>query len=147
MATFTQITDPRLATKFSEFVTAGKQEITITFPQLCFLENRDNISYCVKSVIDDYMHEMIAASINCKLSTEQVQKYRYNPRLICSDTYGTGDLFYVILLINNMCSIKEFDLSSGYVRMLKKDDMKDFLNAIYRQEYQDLNAYNTLHNS
>ena len=142
-----QISDPRLATKFSEFVTAGKQEILITFPQLCFLENRDNISYCVKSVIDDYMHEMVAAAINCKLSTEQVQKYRYNPRLICSDIYGSGDLYYVILLINNMCSTKEFDLSTGYVKMLKKDDMSSFLNAIYRQENQDLSAYNNLHNT
>lgn len=146
MIAYKEIDDPSEATTISEFITAGKQVNTITNPLLRFTETSNNIVYTVKDTIDDYMYDLRKAAINCKLTRDQIIKYKYNPKKLAYDIYGSTDLFYVILKINYMASIKEFNLSTGYIYMLSKTDMTNYLNAIYKNEKADIKAYNSLHN-
>ena len=57
-------------------------------------------------------------------TTEQKKRYRFNPKFLSYDLYGTPELWADLLYINNMTSVAEF----------KKDTVKvftsDILNAL-----------------
>ena len=43
-------------------------------------------------------------------NTKEYYKYRYNPKLLSYDIYGTTELWFFILMANELYSITEFDL-------------------------------------
>ena len=45
-----------------------------------------------------------------ELTTKEYYKYRYNPKLLSYDIYGTTELWFFILMANELYSISEFDL-------------------------------------
>ena len=138
--------DPRIATTFAEFYTAGKASTVVTTPMLCFTELSDGIKYTVKNVLDDYLYELKSIALDIKFSRDDILKYQYRPKVLSSDIYGTTELYYVILAINDMCDFKEFTISSGYVKMLTKSDMNTYIPKIYAAEKADIATYNTIHN-
>ena len=138
--------DPRYATTLSEFLVAGNSSDVISFPKLCFTESSGNIKYTVQSVIDDYLKDLKDMAIGIELSDSEAQKYEYRPKLLSSETYGTTELYYMILLLNGMCNTKEFDLKSRKLLMLSKNDMVNSLNSIYKAEHDDIAAYNSNYN-
>lgn len=46
------------------------------------------------------------------LTKEEQEKYKYNPRFLCYDLYGTPELWADILYINNMVSVTQFKKST-----------------------------------
>ena len=65
--------------------------------------NGDNIS-------DKYASELEENKRTITLSTKEYYKYRYNPKLLSYDIYGTTELWFFILMANELYSITEFDL-------------------------------------
>lgn len=70
-----------------------------------------------------------AVGMDVELTEAEVLKYRYNPKLLSYDVYGTPDLGYSILLINDMEHISEFTCS-GVIRILSIEDIT-MLKKIY----------------
>jgi len=140
-------TDPRTATTLSEFISAGSSSAVISFPKLCFCELDDFIKYTVLCVLDDYIYELKQNAKTIIISSDNQQKYHYNPKLLASDIYGSTELYYVIMLINDICDTKQFNLKSGTLKMLTVADMSDFLNKIYTAEKADIVKYNSMHAS
>lgn len=126
---------------FSEFLINQKTSITISYPKLTFIEKRDNREYVVKSVINDYMYELKQATQKVILDESQELKYFYRPKLLSYDIYNTTELYYVILLLNNICNIKEFCINP--LLMLTKEDMADFMAKIYNAEKSSIQIYNS----
>ena len=141
----TKVTDPRLAATVADFILAGKETKVVRYPHLMFQESKDGIDYVVHSVLDDYLQDMQEKSIECILSKEERDKYFLKPRILSSDIYGTTELYYIILRINNMWSPKQFTLENNKLKMLTKDHMNAFLSAIMRVESKDIESYNSLH--
>lgn len=140
-------TDPRLATTFSEFIAAGSSSTVISYPKLVFTEKNGDILYVVHSVLEDYLYELKKASEEIVFSQSNITKYQYNPKRLASDIYGSTELYYIILRINDMCDVKQFDLSSGKLMMLTTDNMATMLNSIYSAEKDDMQTYNKIHSS
>lgn len=132
--------DPRTAHTFSEFILAGNEGNVINYDKICFKEFHDNTHFIVKNILDDYLWEFKHASLKCKLSTEEFQKYQYNPKRLCSDLYGTTEVYFVILAINDMASVRDFDKKILY--LMKKDDMNSYLTKIYTSEHKSIEMYN-----
>ena len=63
-----------------------------------------------------------SVGMDVEMTAEEVIKYRYNPKLLSYDVYGTPDLGYSILLLNNMEHISEFTCA-GVVRILSVEDV------------------------
>lgn len=141
----TRVSDPRLAPTVADFILAGKETQVVRYPHLMFQESRDGIDYVVHSVLDDYLQDMKEKSIECTLSKAERDRYFLKPRILSSDIYGTTELYYIILRINDMWSPKQFTLDNNKLKMLTKDNMKDFLSAIMRVESKDIESYNSLH--
>ena len=112
--------------------------------KISFLEN----NYVVKNILDDYMFELKRSAVDVKLSDEEYTKYRFRPKLLSYDVYDSTEFFYVILKLNNMYSIKQFDINP--LKMLTKNginNMVEFLSTIYNAERTNIQQYNTVHNS
>ena len=88
------------------------------------------------------MDEIMERTVDYEFSDLEYIKYRYKPKLLAYDIYDTTELFFVILAINGMCSVKDF--TKRKIKLLYKSDMLDLLNQIYSAE-SDYILYNRKH--
>lgn len=131
---------PQDTVTIEEFVQSGKTT-TINYFNLSFLDQTQNGTWVsVLNVVNDYLPELRNACVNVELTTEQQYTYFYKPKLLCYDVYGNPELFYIILLLNDMADVKEF--TKPVVKMLKKDHMNTLLSYIYNAERAAIDRYN-----
>ncbi len=62
------------------------------------------------ALIDKYLAEIEEHKVAIKLSTEEYYKYRFNPKRMSFDVYGTTELGFLIMAANELYSIIDFDL-------------------------------------
>lgn len=62
------------------------------------------------SIVDKYIEELEENKRSVQLTTKEYYKYRYNPKLLSYDIYGTTELWFFILMANELYTISEFDL-------------------------------------
>ena len=89
----------------------------------------------------DYINEIrneYCASV--ELTDEQLTKYKYRPKLLCYDIYGVQELYYLILIINDMCSVKDF--TKKKLIMPTKNNMSILTKAIMNTNRSDILKYN-----
>ena len=131
---------PQNTTTIEEFIESGKG-ITISYPTLSFINVMSNeTKVSVLNVVSDYIEELRNACENVKLSEEQQFTYFYKPKLLCYDVYDNPELYYIILLINDMADVKEF--TKPVIKMLKKSHMSMLLSNIYNAEKEAIDSYN-----
>ena len=65
--------------------------------------NGDNIA-------DKYSAELEENKKIVEFTTKEYYKYRYNPKLLSYDVYGSTELWFFILMANEIYTITEFDL-------------------------------------
>ena len=131
---------PQETTTIEEFIESGSG-ITITYPNLSFTEiMSNNTQVSVHNVISDYIQELRNACVNVSLNQDQQFIYFYKPKLLCYDVYGNPELYYIILLINDMADVKEF--TKPVVKMLRKSHMSELLTLIYNAEKKAIDNYN-----
>ena len=132
---------PANTTTIEEFIQSGKT-VSLTYKDFSFLETMtNNTQVSVLNVVNDYMTELRIVSLLVKLSDEEYRKYCYKPKLLCYDIYGNPELYFIILLINDMADVKEFNRKSFY--MLTKEYMSMLASYIYNAEYKAIASYNT----
>lgn len=131
---------PQNTVTIEEFIQSGKGGNTDYF-RLSFLNEMQNGTWVsVLNVVNDYIVELRNACVNVELSVEQQFTYFYKPKLLCYDIYGDPELYYIILLINDMADVKEF--TKPIIKMLKKEHMQTLLGYIYNAERTSIAAYN-----
>lgn len=135
----TNTTDPNQSSTIEEFI-SFKDDTTISYNNLSFRERYDNISYPIKNIIDDYFDELMELTKEVTMNETEFIKYKYRPRLLANDIYENPDLDFLILAINNICNMKEFD--SKTIKLIKVDDLEDFLTSIFNANKNDIDVYN-----
>lgn len=136
----TNTTDPNKTFTIEEFI-SFKDDTTISYNNLSFRERYDNISYPVKNIIDDYFDELMELTHEVTMNEKEFVRYRYRPRLLANDIYENPDLDFIILAINNICNVKEFD--SKTIKLIKVDELEDFLTVIFNANKSDIDIYNS----
>lgn len=114
-----------------QFVDSGKK-VSITYDKFSTTETVDNIRFPVFHVIDDYLDELKSMCVDVELSEREYLKYRYRPKILAYDIYNSIDLDFIILAVNGLADMKEFDLRT--LKLLKKQDLTDALSSIYGVE-------------
>lgn len=129
-----------------EFIAVGNSTNDHTgYKDLSYYETLDNIEFTIKPLVDDYLYELKEMAIDVNLTDEEVRKYHYNPKLLCYDIYGATKIYYVILRLNDMCNVHEFDLATKKIKMLTRTDMSESLASIYKSENLSIGVYNKDH--
>lgn len=132
---------PQNTTTIEEFIESGKG-ITITYFNLSFADKMFNGTWVsTLNVVSDYLIELKSACVNVELTYEQQQAYYYKPKMLCYDVYGNPELYFIILLLNDMADVKEF--CKPRIKMLRREHMSTLLSYIYNAEKDSILSYNT----
>jgi len=117
-----------------DFINKGKSSNILKYSDLLFYEKTKNGLLPSYNVLNNYINIIRNDSITVtvSLTDEEYLKYRYKPRLLCYNIYGTQDIYYLILLLNNICNVKEFNMRKIKVIRIKK--MEKLLSSIYNAE-------------
>ena len=126
-----------------DFIELGKDMDDIQYSKFAILSRASaNVSnpilYAEHNVIYDYEEEFKKVSLDVEMTNEELNKYIYKPKLLSYDLYGSTELYFVILFINGIYDIKDFNKRN--IKLLKKDTMKEILEAIYNAEQDYINA-------
>ena len=84
------------------------------------------------NILNDYRKEIFDFIIPITLTDEEFQKYQYQPKKLAYDLYGSTEYYYMILFINSMTNIKEFNRRR--INLMRDKDMSNVLSAIYSSE-------------
>lgn len=79
------------------------------------------------SVINRYMEIIKKNSTVVKLTDDQLSMYKYQPKKLCMDYYNTLEIWSLILKLNDMTSILDFNKKN---LLLPTNSIFDLLNEI-----------------
>lgn len=119
-----------------------KADQTITAQDFIALRTSDEITYFNYSILEyingfdmfitnllyDYEDELQDIAITVTLTNIEKAKYRYKPYLFAYDVYGSTELKFIIMMLNNIIDPKEFDFDK--VKLIKPGDLSTILNRI-----------------
>lgn len=120
-----------------DFIELGKEIDDIQYSKFSILSKAvsgvtNPILYSTHNIIYDYEEEFKTLALTVDLTDEEYRKYRLKPKLLAYDVYGSTEIYFVILFLNGMYNIKEFDRRT--IKLIKKDIMIELLGAIYNAE-------------
>lgn len=124
-----------------QFIACQSDE-TFCYNNLSFIDQIDNIKYNTYNVASDYIDELISEyCVNVQLSDDELTRYKYRPKLLAYDIYGSQELYYLILIVNDMCSVKDFVKKRIYLPT--KNNMSTITSAIMNSNKSDIEKYNS----
>lgn len=104
--------NPYEKTSIDQFVDAYESE-QVTEGTISFKEKiNDSIIIKFHNVISKHIDLMKPYIVDVVLTDDEYARYKCLPNLFCYDIYGTPELAYSLLYINNMVSITEFTRKS-----------------------------------
>ena len=101
-----------------EYITQYKSEEIVShafFLKQVFSSNGKKMLVNYNNLILKYMPELKSLKVKVTLTDEEYAKYRYNPKRLSYDIYGTTELWFMILELNELRSISEFNLRTIYL--------------------------------
>lgn len=120
----------------------SKSSNSISYYSMSLLEKDpiNNIEYDVFNVVSDYINELKAMAKPVTLSETEYYTYRFKPKLLAHYLYGNGELYFIILWLNDMWSVKDFNLKT--IKLIKNKDLAEALSSINASEKSFIKAYN-----
>lgn len=115
------------------------------YKSISYYETRDGFEFVVKNLLDDYLTDLKEQCILIELTPQEVNKYKYNPKMLSYKIYGSTKLFYTILRLNNICSTHEFTIPNKKLYLLPKNTLSNAISIIYNKESMAMNTYNQKH--
>lgn len=96
-----------------ETVELGKElEITsntLHYKKVITNSNNENFIFSISSIFDKYYELMKERTMTIELTDAEYRKYIYKPKLLSLDLYGTTELDFLLLRLNNMTSCIYFN--------------------------------------
>lgn len=125
-----------------QFIQSG-QGVTLTYQNLSLVNNFDKVELPYKNVFYDYLDDINNSSLIrlVKLSEKEIAKYKYRPKILAYDLYGTTDLDFVILALNGIYTPKDFLIANKKIKLIGKKELNSLLTSIYNAEKDLLDRY------
>ena len=68
-----------------------------------------DVRFIYESYLFKYHNLFASDNVNITFTDDEFIKYRYQPKLFCKDHYKTPELWSLLLFINNMTSVVQFN--------------------------------------
>lgn len=91
------------------------------------------INFTIQNVVDDYIEELLDICETVPLSREEQLKYEYRPWLLAYDIYGNTELYWIIMLLNDIPTPNEFENISK-LKLPYATDLNNMLSNIMESE-------------
>lgn len=120
----------------------SKSSNDISYYSMSLLERdpNTNIEYDVFNIVSDYMNELKEMSHSVTLTDTEYYTYRFKPKLLAKFLYGNTELYFIILWLNDMWSVKDFNLRT--IKLIKNTELAEALSKINASEKSFIKAYN-----
>lgn len=128
---------PATTYTIKEFIAAGQSD-DMTYRNFSILEKVDGIEHVDHNLIYDYLDELLSISNVYSLTDQDLLKYQYAPDLLAYRVYGSTQLDFVIMALNDIMDPKDFSLKSKTVRLVPASILKRFLSMVYNAEQEYL---------
>lgn len=125
------IQNPALTYTLDDFISMQISD-DMTYYNFSILEVINGVEHLDSNLVEIYLEELKSKCIPVQFSEEQLKKYKYNADLLAYDLYGSVQLDFVILLLNDMYDPKEF--SKKNIILPHASVLSKFLNDIYSKE-------------
>lgn len=79
------------------------------FKQILQNTKGENIIVNMNAVFEKYYELLLEYTSTVILTDEEYLKYRFQPKVLSRDLYGTQELYFLLLRLNHMVSVIEFD--------------------------------------
>lgn len=119
------IYDPAKTYNLEDFI-ALRNTDTATYYNLSIIEKIDGVEHLYWNLVDDYLEHLPVSVV--KLDDDQFLKYRYHPDLLAYDVYGSTQLDFIVLALNDMVDPKEFCRKKIYLPF--SSNLKKFLDDV-----------------
>ena len=120
-----------------DFIIQGEISSVMSYDKLLLkVKNSDGNIFPMYNLINDYYDELIISSVMIKMNDTEFKRYQFRPKLLSYDLYGSTELFFLILLLNSMSSIKQFN--TNRVKVLRPDSIGKILSYIYGTEQDNI---------
>ena len=125
------ISNPALTYTLDDFISMQISD-DMTYYNFSILEVIDGVEHLDSNLVEIYLEELKSQCISVQFSEEELKKYKYNADLLAYDLYGSVQLDFVILLLNDMYDPKEF--TKNNVILPHSSTLSKFLNDVYSKE-------------
>ena len=88
----------------------------------------ETIELPFSSITNEYKTYLLACVKSIQLSEKEKENYRYSPKKLSYDLYGTTELWADLLKLNGCVSIAEFE--PDFIRVYDPNTFKEYLNEI-----------------
>ena len=123
MAVISSLSNVKKTYTLDDF-SAASPSSQLSYYKLCLLEKdpNHNIEYDVYNVLSDYLPELKSMAKSVELTDKEYYTYRYRPKLLADYLYGNGELYFIILWLNDMWNVKDFN--SRKIKLISKSDLE-----------------------
>lgn len=119
-----------------DFISIGSS-VDITNYKTSILERIGNIEYPVHNILNDYLDELNQLAVTVTLTDAEFKRFQFEPKLLSYHIYGYTDFYFILMILNNICDVKDFNFRR--VKVLKKQDL-NIINRIINAESKLLGA-------
>lgn len=99
----------------------------------CIRQNNEVIQVPYKSMIREYMDLMAKDAITVSLPADEVRMYKFKPKKLSYDLYGTVELWAGLLELNKMYSTMDLTCEKPFL-VFNPETVKEKINEILIQE-------------
>lgn len=122
---------------------ACQSNTDICYNNFSFIDERYGIKYNTYNVLSDYLEEIKEEyCVTITLSEDDMLKYKYRPKLLCYKIYGSEELAFIILILNDMCNVREF--TKNKILMPTVAGMKELTKYIFNTNKSAIDIYNDM---
>lgn len=100
--------------------------------------SNDNVFYIINNLIQYYIDDVDDSIKAVSISELEREKYIYKPKLLCYDIYGTTEVYFILMAINGIYNMKDFDLKDRKFKALNKTALFDFASKVYNAEEETI---------
>ena len=125
------ISNPALTYTLDDFISMQISD-DMTYYNFSILEVIDGVEHLDSNLVEIYLEELKSQCVSVQFSEEELKKYKYNADLLAYNLYGSVQLDFVILLLNDMYDPKEFTKKN--VILPHSSTLSKFLNDVYSKE-------------
>ena len=91
------------------------------------------ILFTIKNLVDDYLDELLDICETVTITNEERMYYSYRPWLLAYNIYGNSELYWLVMLLNDIPTPNEFE-NFTKLKLPKAEYLDDILSEIYESE-------------
>lgn len=127
-------TTPEKTYTIDQFISCKNTDKNIYYSNLSIFEKSIDGTQLLLSynILNDYYDEIFDKAVTVELTDKEYNMYQYQPKKLAYKLYGSTEYYYILLFLNGMASVKEFNRKK--IKLIRPSDLSSILSAIYTSE-------------